>query len=90
MKQEQEKGPRSCGRTGFLLASCSSLLLPCSFLLSLHGKISAPNWRIPMAAKKPKGSRKVVKSLPSKRLSSKHARSVKGGSPLRVNWKVSG
>jgi hypothetical protein len=42
-----------------------------------------------MAAKKPKGSRKVVKSLPSKRLSSKHARSVKGGSPVRVNWKVS-
>ena len=43
-----------------------------------------------MAAKKAKGkgSRKVVKSLPPKRLSSEHARRVKGGSSLRINWKV--
>jgi hypothetical protein len=41
-----------------------------------------------MAAKKGKGSRKVVKGLPPKRLSSKHARRVKGGSSLKVNWKV--
>jgi hypothetical protein len=42
-----------------------------------------------MAAKKGKGSRKTVKSLPPKRLSSKDARRVKGGSSsLKVNWKV--
>ena len=43
----------------------------------------------PMAAKKEKGKRKAAKSLPPKRLSSKHAKSVKGGSSLRINWKVS-
>jgi hypothetical protein len=43
-----------------------------------------------MAAKKAKGSRrKAAKTLPPKRLSSKHARSVKGGGSLKVNWKVS-
>lgn len=41
-----------------------------------------------MAAKKKKGSHKVVKTLAPKRLSSKHARTVKGGGSQRVNWKV--
>ena len=41
-----------------------------------------------MAAKKKKGSRKVVKTLSPKRLNSKQARTVKGGSSQRVNWKV--
>ena len=41
-----------------------------------------------MAVKKKKGSRKVAKSLPPKRLSSKQARGVKGGT-LSIRWKVS-
>jgi len=40
-----------------------------------------------MAAKKTKGTRKSAKSLKPKRLTSKQARGVKGGT-LRVNWKV--
>ena len=41
-----------------------------------------------MVAKKKKGSGKVVKTLPPKRLSTKHARTVKGGNLQRANWKV--
>jgi len=65
-----------------------SLLLAFSSCSLLLATIAA-KLEDPMAAKKAKKSRKAVKSLPPKRLSSKHAKSVKGGNPLRVNWKVS-
>jgi hypothetical protein len=42
-----------------------------------------------MAAKKAKRTRKAAKNLPPKRLTTKHARSVKGGGQLKINWKVS-
>ena len=41
-----------------------------------------------MPAKKKKGSRKVVKNLSPKSLSSKNAKSVKGGGlTFKTNWK---